>query len=87
MYGLQSFPTHLPAQSCFAFWILSKRNPYLFFRGRWQFEAAKKKILGTKESFTAIADSLNFESIHYFTRFFKKMSGQTPSDFRQNGKL
>ncbi|MBO5295512.1 MAG: helix-turn-helix transcriptional regulator [Clostridia bacterium] len=46
-------------------------------------EKAKKKIIETQDSFTGIAEALNFESIHYFTRFFKKMSGQTPSEFRR----
>lgn len=47
-------------------------------------EKAKKRILETQDSLTKIAESLNFESIHYFTRFFKKMSGETPSRFRKN---
>ena len=48
-----------------------------------KFEKAKKLILDTNDSFTHIAAELNFESIHYFTRFFKKMSGMTPKDFRK----
>lgn len=51
-----------------------------------KFEKAKKKIIETADSFTKIAEDLNFESIHYFTRFFKKMSGQTPSAFRWEHK-
>ena len=51
-----------------------------------KFEAAKYKILNSSETFTKIAEELNFESIHYFTRFFKKMSGMTPKDFRKNGQ-
>lgn len=46
-------------------------------------EKAKQKILGSHDSFTKIAEDLHFESIHYFTRFFKKLTGQTPSDFRK----
>ena len=49
-----------------------------------KFEAAKYKILNSTETFTKIAEDLNFESIHYFTRFFKKMSGMTPKDFRRS---
>ena len=48
-----------------------------------RFEAAKYKILNTRDTFTKIAEDLNFESIHYFTRFFKKMSGMTPKEFRR----
>ena len=50
-----------------------------------KFEAAKQRIITTSDSFTSISEYLNFESIHYFTRFFKKMSGMTPKDFRKKG--
>jgi AraC-like DNA-binding protein len=48
-----------------------------------KYEKAKKMIIDTNDTFTHIAQELNFESIHYFTRFFKKMSGMTPKDFRK----
>lgn len=51
-----------------------------------KFESAKQKILYTDDTFTKIAEDLNFESIHYFTRFFKKMSGITPKEFRNTNK-
>ncbi len=47
-----------------------------------KFDLAKSKISTTGDTFTKIAEELNFESIHYFTRFFKKMSGVTPKEFR-----
>lgn len=47
-------------------------------------EKAKKKILSTDKTFTEIAEELNFESIHYFTRFFKKHTGFSPNEFRKN---
>lgn len=49
-----------------------------------RFEAAKYKILNSAHTFTKISEELNFESIHYFTRFFKKMSGMTPREFRKS---
>lgn len=52
-----------------------------------KFELAKQKIVGTTDTFTKIAEDLNFESIHYFTRFFKKMSGVTPKEFRKASKV
>lgn len=53
-----------------------------FINGR-KLESAKKKILTSQDTFTRIADELNFESIHYFTRFFKKMTGESPKEFRK----
>ena len=49
-------------------------------------ERAKEKILSSGKTFTQIAEEMNFESIHYFTRFFKKMTGETPKEFRQKHK-
>ena len=51
-----------------------------------KFELAKKRILTSDATFTEISSELNFESIHYFTRFFKKMSGMPPKDFRRSVK-
>lgn len=48
-----------------------------------KFEKAKRKILSSDATFTKIAEEMKFESIHYFTRFFKKMSGMTPKEFRK----
>ncbi|MGF0038309.1 helix-turn-helix domain-containing protein [Victivallis vadensis] len=36
--------------------------------------------------FADIADELGFSSENYFSRFFKKNTGQTPSDARQKLK-
>ncbi len=47
---------------------------------------AKKKINTTSKTFTEIAEELNFESIHYFTRFFKKMTGVSPNEYRKSLK-
>ncbi len=44
---------------------------------------AKEEICTTAETFTEIAYHLNFETIHYFTRFFKKHTGMTPKEYRQ----
>ncbi len=48
-----------------------------------KYEIAMKKIRETNDSFTKIAEEMKFDSIHYFTSFFKKMSGMTPSEFRK----
>ncbi len=49
-------------------------------------EKAKKKIAESSDSFTKIAEDLHFESIHYFTRLFKKITGMTPSQYRAQCK-
>ena len=48
--------------------------------------AAKKKITQTDKTLTEIAEELNFESIHYFTRFFKKHLGISPREYRNRVK-
>lgn len=47
-------------------------------------ESAKRKIKNTDKTFTEIAEELNFESIHYFTRFFKKKTGMSPKSYRNS---
>ncbi len=47
---------------------------------------AMDKIKNTDKTFTEIAEQLNFESIHYFTRFFKKMTGVSPKEFRKDNQ-
>jgi len=49
-------------------------------------QSAKELILTTDMSFTEISDELNFQSIHYFTRFFKKNTGKSPSAFKKDNK-
>ncbi len=49
-------------------------------------EKAKMLIKTTEKTLTSIADELNFESIHYFTRFFKKLTGISPKEYRRKAK-
>ena len=44
---------------------------------------AKHLILATKKTFTEISEELNFESVHYFTRFFTKHIGVSPKQYRK----
>ncbi|MBE5743973.1 MAG: helix-turn-helix transcriptional regulator [Clostridiales bacterium] len=55
----------------------------LDYVGDKKIEDAKRKIKDTNATFTEISIELNFESIHYFTKFFKKKTGLTPKEFRR----
>jgi AraC-like DNA-binding protein len=45
---------------------------------------AKELLLTTDHSIKEISQTLNFESIHYFSRYFKKKMGYPPSGVRKN---
>ncbi len=53
----------------------------LGYLGSLRIKEAKRLILEEHRSVTEIAEMLGFESIHYFTRFFKKKTGQTPTEY------
>ena len=44
-------------------------------------EQAKLLIREKQYTFTMISDQLGFSSIHYFSRFFKKETGMTLSEY------
>ncbi|MCF6406856.1 AraC family transcriptional regulator [Chitinophaga filiformis] len=44
---------------------------------------AKRYLLATSSQVNQIADSLGYEDVSYFIRFFKKHTGSTPEVFRQ----
>ncbi|MBQ8907505.1 MAG: helix-turn-helix transcriptional regulator [Clostridia bacterium] len=46
-------------------------------------EEAKTRIVSSSATFTEISAALHFDSIHYFTRFFKKNTGLTPKEYRR----
>lgn len=45
---------------------------------------AKKLLLDSRLSISAIAHEVGFEDPSYFTRIFKKMTGQAPNSFRKS---
>ncbi|MCD7942233.1 helix-turn-helix domain-containing protein [Bacteroides cellulosilyticus] len=47
-------------------------------------EAAKELFLNPQKSITPVGISLGFQYPQYFVRFFKRMTGMTPSEFRGN---
>ncbi len=44
---------------------------------------AKELILTSEKSIKEISYELGFESLHYFSRFFKKKLGVNPTDLRK----
>jgi len=48
---------------------------------------AKEMILTTEKNIKEISFELGFESIHYFSRLFKKKTGQNPTDLRKSAGL
>lgn len=46
--------------------------------------AAKQLIRDQQMNFTQIADALGYTSIHYFSRQFKKLTGMTPTEYRES---
>lgn len=49
--------------------------------GRRKIEAAKEMIRRDDGNFTEIANRLGYQSINYFSRHFKKVTGMTPSEY------
>jgi AraC-like DNA-binding protein len=55
--------------------------------GMLKIEAAKQKIRDGSHNFTEIASMLGYNSIHYFSRHFKKVTGMTPSEYASSVKV
>ena len=49
--------------------------------GRRKIEAAKEMIRRDDGNYTEIANRLGYQSIYYFSRHFKKVTGMTPSEY------
>ncbi len=52
--------------------------------GRMKAEEAKRLIREGHRNFSEIAEGLSYNSIHYFSRHFKKICGMTPSEYAQS---
>lgn len=55
--------------------------------GMLKIEAAKQQIRDGSHNFTEIASLLGYNSIHYFSRHFKKVTGMTPSEYASSVKV
>jgi AraC-like DNA-binding protein/quercetin dioxygenase-like cupin family protein len=58
----------------------TNQGAMLYFR-MLKIEEAKKLIREGKYNFTEIAQRLGYESVHYFSRSFKKCTNMTPSEY------
>lgn len=52
--------------------------------GELKIERAKELIREEAGNFTEIADALGYEDVHYFSKCFKKVSGMTPSEYKNS---
>ncbi|MFH1499095.1 MAG: AraC family transcriptional regulator [Verrucomicrobiota bacterium] len=57
--------------------------PAKVFIDQHRFEIARRLLLETNLTITELADSLGFDDAFRFSRFFKRLSGESPSDFRK----
>lgn len=55
--------------------------------GKLKIEAAKSMIREGRRNFTEISVDLGYNSIHYFSRHFKKVTGMTPSEYASSVKV
>ena len=57
-------------------------SPISYFH-KLKIEEIKRALCDTDNSITEISELFGFESIHYFSRFFKKHIGVSPLTYRQ----
>ena len=55
--------------------------------GNLKIQKAKEMIREGSHNFTEIASLLGYNSIHYFSRHFKKVTGMTPSEYASSVKI
>lgn len=53
---------------------------------RTRLQKAKELLAGTDASISQISDLIGFQSVHYFSRFFKEKEGCSPLEFRAKYK-
>ena len=74
MYQLNSIAKSMLGKTC-----LALINAYMILE-------AKRNLLATANQINQIAFHLGYEDVSYFIRFFKKHTGYSPEQFRQNLK-
>lgn len=56
----------------------------LTYYNNLKIEEAKRLILDTDMNFSQISNQLNFSSLHYFSRLFKKHTSMSPSEYQNS---
>ena len=54
------------------------------YQNRFRLEYAQEQLTTTAGSITSIATAMNFDDASYFTKWFKRLCGKTPTQYRQN---
>jgi two-component system response regulator YesN len=50
---------------------------------QYRIQIAKEKLARTSSSISAIAEATGFESVSYFSTVFRKLTGESPSEYRK----
>ncbi|MBQ2719804.1 MAG: helix-turn-helix transcriptional regulator [Clostridia bacterium] len=60
--------------------------PLMKYVNLLRIEKAKELLITTEEPISEIALSVGFQSLHYFSRFFKQKNGMSPNAYRAENK-
>lgn len=73
-------------RECYRLFQQCLRQTPIRFLQNYRVQKAKNLLRTTGMSVTEISSAAGFESISYFSRIFKRLTGQTPLEFRSRGE-